>query len=41
MRFTKIVSKKYKEYTGKVYDLCVEHSHSYNIDNIIVHNSGA
>lgn len=41
MKFTKIISKKYKEYTGKVYDLCVENSHSYNIDNLVVHNSGA
>lgn len=41
MKFTKIVKKEHKHYKGKVYDLTVEDSHSYNIDNLIVHNSGA
>lgn len=41
MRFVEITNKKYKEYNGKVYDLCVEDSHSYNIDGLVVHNSGA
>lgn len=41
MRFVKIIKKSYEHYKGKVYDLCVENSHSYNINNIIVHNSGA
>ena len=41
MKFARIVSKKHENYKGKVYDLCVKDSHSYNIDNLIVHNSGA
>ncbi len=41
MRFVKITSKKYLDYKGKVYDLCVDKSHSYNINNLVVHNSGA
>lgn len=41
MKFTKIVNKTYQHYKGKVYDLCVEGSHSYNINNLVVHNSGA
>jgi DNA polymerase III alpha subunit len=41
MKFTRIVRKKYQQYKGKVYDLTVEDSHSYNIDNLVVHNSGA
>jgi len=28
-----------KHYIGKVYDLTVEHDHSYNVNGIIVHNS--
>lgn len=36
----KIISKKYKPYKGKVYDLEVEDIHSYNVDNLAVHNSG-
>ena len=36
----KIISKKSYHYTGKVYDLEVADIHSYNIDNLIVHNSG-
>lgn len=41
MRFSKIVKKSNEDYKGKVYDLCVDESHSYNIDGLIVHNSGA
>lgn len=41
MRFSKIVKKSNEDYKGKVYDLCVNESHSYNIDGLIVHNSGA
>lgn len=41
MEFVKIIKKTYNEYKGKVYDLCVEGSHSYNVENKIVHNSGA
>ena len=41
MRFKKIISKKELDYKGKVYDLCVDQSHSYNIDGLAVHNSGA
>ena len=33
----KSISKKH--YSGKVYDLTVDKNHSYNINNIIVHNS--
>ena len=40
MKSVQIISKKYKHYTGKVYDLEVEDIHSYNIDDLIVHNSG-
>lgn len=40
MKFTKIIKKTYSEYKGKVYDLCVDGSHSYNIENILTHNSG-
>ena len=41
MKFKQITKKVIKEYKGKVYDLCVENSHSYNIENLVVHNSGA
>ena len=41
LKFTKIEKKEYKHYKGKVYDLTVKDSHSYNIDGLIVHNSGA
>lgn len=41
MRFSKIVKKSNEDYKGKVYDLCVDESHSYNIDGLVVHNSGA
>ena len=29
MKFKQITKKVIKEYKGKVYDLCVENSHSY------------
>jgi DNA polymerase-3 subunit alpha len=41
VKFVQIINKKESFYDGKVYDLCIEGSHSYNIDNLIVHNSGA
>ena len=41
MRFKKILNKVKEHYKGKVYDLCVKDSHSYNIDWLVVHNSGA
>ena len=41
MHFRKIVKKDKHQYDGKVYDLCVDESHSYNIDGLVVHNSGA
>lgn len=41
MKFKQIIKKTTKKYCGKVYDLCVENSHSYNIENLVVHNSGA
>lgn len=37
----KLKSKKVIKYTGKVYDLSVENSTSYNIENVSVHNSAA
>lgn len=40
MKFKQITNKHYEPYNGKVYDLTVEDSHSYNIDNLVVHNSG-
>lgn len=40
MKLIKITNKKKFKYTGKVYDLTVENNHSYNINGIIVHNSG-
>lgn len=27
------------EYNGKVYDLCVRNTHTYNIEGLAVHNS--
>lgn len=41
MKFRQITGKEYFHHKGKVYDLTVEDSHSYNIDGLIVHNSGA
>jgi len=38
---TKLKSKKVFKYKGKVHDLTVEGSHSYNIEGISVHNSAA
>jgi len=38
-KLTEIKSKEYKQYKGKVYDLTVKDDHSYNINNIVVHNS--
>lgn len=37
----KIKSKTIKHYAGKVYDLTVDNTHSYNIEGLAVHNSGA
>lgn len=37
----KLKKKTFKHYKGKVYDLCVENSHTYNIEGLGVHNSGA
>ena len=39
MKFIQIIKKTYEQYDGKVYDLTVEDSHSYNIEGLIVHNS--
>lgn len=36
---SKIVEKKESTYKGKVYDLHVKDSHSYTVDNLVVHNS--
>lgn len=32
--------KRFK-YKGKVHDLCVENTHTYNIEGLAVHNSAA
>lgn len=37
----KLTKKTYKPYKGKVYDLTVEESHSYNIEGLSVHNSAS
>ena len=37
----KLKSRKIKNYKGKVHDLTVEETHSYNIEGIGVHNSAA
>lgn len=39
MKLKRIDSIKTKLYSGKVYDLTVENTHSYNINGIAVHNS--
>ena len=39
MKLIPIKIKKIYSYTGKVYDLEVEQDHSYNVNDIIVHNS--
>lgn len=39
MAIIKNITKR--EYKGKVYDLTVEESRSYNIEGLAVHNSGA
>ena len=39
MKLVEIKSIEKKNYTGKVYDLTVEKTHSYNINGIVVHNS--
>ncbi len=41
MKFTQIKNIKEVNYKGEVYDLRVDNSASYNIDDLIVHNSGA
>lgn len=41
MKFKQIVNKTIEHYKGKVYDLTVDRVHSYNIDGLAVHNSGA
>ena len=40
IKLVRIISKKEYQYKGKVYDLEVEDIHSYNIDGLVVHNSG-
>lgn len=32
--------KTYKQYEGKVYDLTVSNTHTYNVESLAVHNSG-
>lgn len=39
MKLIEIKKLEKKNYKGKVYDLAVENDYSYNINNIIVHNS--
>lgn len=41
MKFKQITKVEQYHYQGKVYDLTVEDVHSYNVENFIVHNSGA
>ena len=41
MKFKEIKNKTYVPHKGKVYDLTVKDAHSYNIDGMYVHNSGA
>jgi len=41
VKFKQITSVNTYPYKGKVYDLTVEGAHSYNVNNFIVHNSGA
>tara|TARA_R110000851_G_scaffold212152_1_gene364817 strand:- start:16740 stop:19349 length:2610 start_codon:yes stop_codon:yes gene_type:complete len=36
----KTISKSYRDYSGKVYDLKIEGSETYNIEGLAVHNSG-
>ena len=38
---TRLKNKRIKKYKGKVHDLTVEETHSYNIEGIGVHNSAA
>lgn len=40
IKLVKIINKKEYHYKGKVYDLEVTDIHSYNIDGLVVHNSG-
>lgn len=39
MKLVEIKSIEKKHYTGKVYDLTVDKTHSYNVNSIVVHNS--
>lgn len=41
MQFRQITDMNTYHYKGKVYDLTVDSAHSYNVNNLIVHNSGA
>ncbi len=41
MKFKQITKVEQYHYQGKVYDLTVADAHSYNVENFIVHNSGA
>ena len=37
---SRIKNVKQKSYKGKVYDLCIDDKHTYNIEGLAVHNSG-
>lgn len=39
--FAKLKNRKIKNYKGRVFDLTIENTHSYNIEGIGVHNSAA
>jgi len=41
MKYKRLTKKETFQYKGKIYDLEVENVHSYNIDGLVVHNSGA
>ena len=40
LKLTKILKKEKIPFKGQVYDLEVEDIHSYNVDGLVVHNSG-
>lgn len=41
LKFRQITDMNTYHYKGKVYDLTVDSAHSYNVNNFVVHNSGA
>lgn len=41
MKFRQITDTNVYHYQGKVFDLTVDRAHSYNVNDFVVHNSGA